>query len=61
MARPAQYPTPEDRDLVTRNPDAEAVSERLRQHTLDRIDRGETGPIVEDPLGALIEEARASS
>lgn len=61
MARPVRYSSPEAEDKISRNPNADAISERLRQKTLDRIEQGELGEIVEDPLGMLIEDARASS
>ena len=61
MARPTRYSSPEVEDKIRSNPEADAISERLRQKTLTRIKQDELGEIVEDPLATLIEDARASS
>ena len=61
MARPARYSSSEAEDKIRRNPDADAISQRLRQKTLDRIEQEERSKIVEDPLAMLIEDARSIS
>lgn len=61
MARPVRYSSPEAEDKVSRNPNADAISQRLRQKTLDRVKNEELGEVIEDPLTMLIEDARASS
>lgn len=61
VARPMRYVSPEDEELVRRNPRAAEISRRLLERTKARVESGETGEIVEDPLGALIQEARSKS
>lgn len=61
MARSARYSSSEAEAKIRRNPDADAISQRLRQKTLDRIEREERSEIVEDPLAMLIEDARSIS
>jgi hypothetical protein len=45
MARPARYASPEDEELVRRNPRAAEISERLVEQTRARVERRETGQI----------------
>lgn len=56
-----RYISPEDEELVRRNPKADEISRRLVERTKAAIDKDELGEIVEDPLHALIEEARSKS
>ncbi len=61
MDRPVVYVSPEDEQIVSHNTKADEISQRLRERTKATIDNDELGEIVEDPLGMLIEDARAKS
>lgn len=61
MSRPVRYTSAEAEHAVSRNPRADAISAELRRRTIERIQSGEANEVIDDPLSALIEGARASS
>ena len=61
MDIPVVYVSPEDEQIVSRNPKADEISRRLRERTKAAIENDELGEIIEDPLGMLIEDARTKS
>ena len=61
MTRPARYTSSEDEKLVRGNVRAEEISQRLIERARSRNRGDRLGDVVDDPLGALIEDARAKS
>ena len=61
MARPVRYTSKAGREATERNPNIEALAARARKRAVERIEADELGPVVEDPLGSLIDEARSSA
>ncbi|MDH5519080.1 MAG: hypothetical protein OEZ14_00975 [Acidimicrobiia bacterium] len=61
MTRPVRYTSPDDEQLVEGNVRAHEISQRLIERTRSRIEGDQLGDVVDDPLAALIEDARAKS
>lgn len=61
MARPVRHTSEAAREATERNPNIEALAADARERAIKRIQSNELGPIVEDPLEALIDEARSST
>ena len=59
MARPIRYTSEVGREATLRNPNIEALAADARNRALERIGSDDLGPVVEDPLGALMEEPRS--
>ncbi len=61
MSRPVRYTSEAGREVTDRNPNIGAVAADARERAIERIKSDDLGPVVEDPLGALIDEARSST
>lgn len=61
IARPLRYTSEAGRKATKHSANIEALAADARQRAIERIKSDDLGPVVDDPLGALIEGARSSA
>ncbi len=61
MARPVRYASEAGREATERNQNIDGLAAAARTTAIERIKSNKLGELVEDPLGALIDEARSSA